>query len=195
MPSNPVGAMFGGGDRATKTEQLAQIALAATQLENLAQAVESLQLNADLMKIFEQMLGIQTIVEDVLNHEIPNELLEEYEIVSPFKHRELTEQRREYLADIDAEIDALEKEIALNADQFSTLTTAMEAINESRSDIVATQAQFVADQAALEQERRRMALDILKARREEIRNRILIAHRNSQAAALRCIDSPSDVKC
>ena len=133
------------------------------------------------------MYGIQGIVEDVMTYEVPQELVQQYDIIRPSEHARLTEERNKYLEEIDAEISELENELALDPSQLDTLNMAMGEIKQPRSGIVATQAQFLADQAALEQDRRKMALDLLKAKRREIKEQILIAHNSSFDAARKCI--------
>lgn len=195
-PADAIGNMIGGAlEKSTRVEQFAQIALAKEQLDHLFQAIEALKLGAELMAIFEQMFRIQGIVEDVMNYEVPEDLVQEYEIINPLEHKRLTQERNLYMKEIDAEIAMLEKDIALDQNQFATLTMAMAAIEEPRSDIIATQAQFVADQSSQELRRRDVALSLLKAKRKEIAEQLLMAHRNSQAAALECIRAPVDVKC
>ena len=164
-----------GGDRATRTQQFAQIALATQQLNSLLQAVESLQLGAELIKIFEQMFQIQGVVEDVMNYEVPEEHLREYDIIDPIKGAAIARERKQYLKEIDAEIAGMEREMALNPDQFATLTSAAAIINEPRSGSAAIQAQFVADQSALEHQRRAAAIELLKAKRADIKEQISVS--------------------
>lgn len=178
---------FFGGDKATRVEQFAQIAIAKEQLESLFQAVEALKLGNELMMIFEQMFRIQAIVENVMNYEVPEDLVQEYDLIGPREHANLVDARNQYVREIDAEIAMLEKEIALDENQFATLTMATGLIAEPRSGIIAEQARFVSEQSAAEFDRRKAAIEILKAKREEIKEQISAANRISQKAARKCI--------
>lgn len=184
-----IGGMFGGKD-ATRAEQLAQIVIAKEQMEYLFQAVESLKLDAELMKVFQQMVGIQTTVEDVLAHEPPAELthiVPNGDTMNPLEHQRLVKERNAYLAEIDAEFAAIKKDVALNPNQFEALKSASAIVNEPRSGTVATQAQFVADQAAEEQRRREMAIALIDERHEEIKQQLLMADKSSRDAVRKCI--------
>lgn len=181
-----LGGMFGGKD-ATRAEQLAQIVIAKEQLSHLFQAIESLQMGNELKVIFEQMYGIQSTVEDVLVHEPPQRLVARHDLINPSEHKRLTEERNTYLNEIDTEFAAIKSDIALDPNQMTTLTMAAQRIEEPRSDIVATQAQFLADQTALEQDRRKIAVELIDSRHAEIRNQVVAAQVASRDAALKCI--------
>lgn len=182
-----LGGLLGSAGRATRIEQFAQIALAEEQLSNLLQAVEALQLGDELSVIFEQMFGIQSTVEAVITHEPPQELIAKPTLISPAEHKRLTMEREKYLAEIDVEFAAIKGDLVLDPNQMETLTMASERIANPRSDIVATQAQFLSDQAALEQDRRKLAIDLIDSRHTEIRNQVMSAHVASRDAALKCI--------
>jgi hypothetical protein len=189
------GALGFGGGRSTKAEQLAQIALQKQELSAALQMLEHFEIGNELMGIFQQSLGIQNVVEEVIHYEVPGELTQRYEIISPVEHERLTRERQAYMNDLDAEIADLEAALVLDENQFESLAVGIERIQEPRSDKQAIQAQFVADQARLEHDRRKAAIEILRNKRDDMRRQIEEAHNNSQAAALKCIDSPIDVKC
>lgn len=192
--ADSIGGFFGGG-RATKAEQLAQIALQKKELASALQMLEALGIGEELIRIFEQSLGIQDVVEEVMHYEVPSHLNQRYEIINPLEHKRLTEERQAYIDDLNAEIAGLEAALVLDENQFETLAVGIETIQAPRSDIQATQAQFIADQARLEHDRRKAAIEILRNKRDDLKRQIEEAHNNSQAAALRCIDSPIDVEC
>lgn len=186
LQSNYAHALFSVNE-ATIDQQFVQIALAEEDLRYMMQMLETLEMGSALSTIFQQMFGIQSTIEDVMVYEPPQDLVTRHEIMNPMDHKRLTEERNQYLTEIDAEFASIKSDIVLNPDQLATLTMAAEGISSPQSDIQATQAQFIADQASLEQARRDMAYKIVDSKHEDIKNQIIAAQISSREAALKCI--------
>lgn len=185
LPSDA--AAFLDPTKATKIEQIAQIKIADKQLGHLLQMVQSAAIGNELNKIFEQMMDISTVVETVQEYEVPDKFTRRYDRMNDSQYAALRDEAEEYMADIDYQIAELESEIALDPDQLDTLSMASHIAAKPPSDITATQAQFIGDASRLEQQRRDMALYVLRAKRDDVRKQLETGVRGAQNAARRCI--------
>jgi hypothetical protein len=190
LPNNRASAISILGtsaDEATRYEQLVQIVRAETQIEQMWQMLQAVALGKELIKIFEQMTGISGVVEAVMEYQVPAQFTDIPERMTPERYAALRDEAEEYKEDIDLQIAELEADISLDDEQMQTLAMAASLIQEPESNIEATQAQFLGDASRLEQQRRQVALDVLRMKRREIDQALSVGMRRAQYAAARCI--------
>lgn len=176
-----------GGDRATKTEQLAQIAQSQTQLEYLFQMLEFSPIVDQMTAVFDQLGDLLGVAETVYEYDVPEKFTQDYELLTDEEYAALTKEREEYFAEIDAEIAALEADVALDENQTETLMMAAMLAEEPPSDITIGQAQFIGDAARLEQQRREATLKLLRDKRADIKEQLTIGDEKAFQAVLKCI--------
>lgn len=188
LPSDNANALF-GIDEATRYEQIVQIGIAEKQLEHLLKMVEFLPIGRELMQVFRQMDNISVVIEEAIAYEVPPELVERHQAMSPFEHERLVEERIAWLEEADAELAGIEADLMLDESQMDTLLTAAAIAAEPPSDLVATQAQFLGDASRLEQQRRKIAVEAVRSKRAEIRRQMEEATYNSREAAALCVQT------
>lgn len=173
--------------KATKIEQLTQIKQANQQLKYMLQMLQHVKIGDQIKTIFNQMTDMNIIVEEVMSYEVPTKFTQDYDILTDKEYATLRDEREAYYEDIISQISDLESEIALNDNQLDTLSMASSIALAPPSDITAQQATFVGDAARLEQQRRQAALEILRNKKEDIKEQLTIGDKKALEAALKCI--------
>lgn len=188
-PLNDANALLDSLTKATKFEQLTQIAIAEEQQRALFQMLETAEIAAALWEVFSDLDNLSNIMEAILKFEVPERFTQDYETLSLPEYNALTKERMAFLEQAYRDIDELSADIALDTDQIAILTQAGRIASDPTSDITATQAQILQDIVAQEQRKRADALQILREKRNDIEKQMELGHSKAFNSALDCFNN------
>lgn len=188
LPSSQSNAMFGLDDvmKSTRLEQLTQIEKADEQIRQLAQMLESSDITDAFLQILNDGQDVSSVVEVALNYEVPDRFTQDYGTMSTEEYAALSKDRVEYLEQLDRDIEDLSADVAIDEDEESVMVEIASLSFAPPSDISATQAQILQDAAKIEEDKRKKALEILRNRRDDIREQVVAGDQKANSAAMKC---------